>query len=197
VSEYAALREASRALSGLLRERFLADAQLDPLFGAGHVISLKSPREMRGGQPPEVGLSIWLYAIDRNEFLLNRPPERVATDRLRSPPIPVNLHYLLTPITDDVESEQLILGKVLQVLHDDPVIAVDPTRPELRDELRISFEPLDLESVTRIWNALDESYQLCASYLVQVVRVDSAEEPTLTTPVLEKLSQHNQIVGVS
>lgn len=195
MSDYAGLREASRALAALLRDRFLADPQLNPLFGAGHVVSLKNPSEMRGGEPPEVGLSAWLYAIDRNEFLANRPPERVATGELRPPPIPVDLHYLLTPITDDAETEQLIMGKLLQVLHDHPVIPVDPARPELRDELRISLEPLDLESVTRVWNALEESYQLSASYLVQVVRVDSGEEPLDSAPVLEKLTEHGQIVG--
>ena len=81
------------------------------------------------------------------------------------------------------------------MLHDDAFILPGPARPELRDELRISMERLDLESITRIWNALDESYQLSASYLVQVVKIESDLEPAEGAPVIEKLSEYTQIVG--
>jgi hypothetical protein len=196
MSEYTALREASVVLSDRLREAFLVDPQLNPLFGAGgHVVSLRTPKEMRGGQPSQVGLSVWLYQIERNEFLHNRPPERVDTLRVRRPPLPVNLHYLITPITDDPATEQLILGKVLQVLHDAAIILPDPGSPELQDELRVSLEPLDVEAITRVWTALDEPYQLSTSYLVQAVNIRSGEEPAPITPVLTKIGEYHQIVG--
>jgi hypothetical protein len=198
VSEYTALRETSQALTERVRLAFLADPQLNPLFGAGgHVVSLRTPREMRGGQPPEVGLSVWLYQVERNEFLYNRPPERVDALHVRRSPLPVNLHYLVTPITSDPAIEQLILGKVLQVLHDGAIIPPDPANPELEDELRVTLENLDVESITRVWTALDEPYQLCTSYLVQAVNIRSGEEPAQVAPVLVKTSEYNQIVGTS
>ena len=111
MSDFTALREASLAIADRLRAAFLADAQLNPLFGAGgHVVSLRTPREMRTGQPPQVGLSLWLYLVEGNEFLHNRPPERIDPFHIRKTPFPVNLHYLMTPITNDPATEQLILG---------------------------------------------------------------------------------------
>jgi hypothetical protein len=59
MSAYTALRETSLAIADRLRAAFLADAQLNPLFGAGgHVVSLRTPKEMRTVQPNQVGLSL-------------------------------------------------------------------------------------------------------------------------------------------
>jgi hypothetical protein len=196
MSEFTALREASLTVAERLRATFLADAQINPLFGAGgHVVSLRTPKEMRTVQPNQVGLSVWLYMVEGNEFLHNRPPERIDPFHTRRAPLPVNLHYLMTPITNDPATEQLILGKVLQALHDDAFFLPAPARPELRDELRISLERVDLESITRVWSALDEPYQLSVSYIVQVVNIESGLEPVNGAPVLQKLSDYQQIVG--
>jgi hypothetical protein len=197
MSDFPALREASLAIADRLRSAFLADVQLKLDFGAGgHVVSLRTPREMRGGTPPEVGLSLWLYHVEGNEFLHNRTPVRPDPFHVRRVPLPINLHYLITPISNDPSTEQLVLGKVLQVLHDEPLFLPSPARPELRDELRVSMERLDLESLSRIWNALDEPYQLSVSYLIQVVNIESDREPVETAPVVEKLSDYQQIVSV-
>ena len=39
--------------------------------------------------------------------------------------------------------------------------------------LRARIEPMTLEEVTRIWNALEQPYQLCISYEVTVPLIDS------------------------
>lgn len=194
MSDYPALREVSLALADRLRQRFIADPQLNPLLAGGHVVSLRTPKEMRSGQPPEVGLSVWLYAVERNQFTSNRPPQRVDETHVRLAPLPLNLRYLITPITDDPATEQLLLGKVLQALHSHAAMPADPARPELEDDVRISLQDLDLEGITRIWNALDEPYQLSASYLVQVVNIRPADEPIATTPVIEKPAEYVQIL---
>jgi hypothetical protein len=190
------LRRVSLALSSWLRQRFVADPQLNPLFTGGHVVSLRTPKEMREA-PPEVGLSLWLYLVERDGFLHNRPPERVDNTHIRLAPLPLDLHYLVTPITEDPETEQLIMGKVLQVFHEHASFPVDPAHPELEDVVRVNLETLDLESITRVWSALDEPYQLCASYLVHVVNVEPDEAPFATVPVLEKASEYDRIVEVT
>jgi hypothetical protein len=197
VSDYPALREVSLALADRLRQRLVADPQLGTLFTGGHVVSLRTPKEMRGDQPVEVGLSVWLYAVERNEFTYNRPPERVDDTHLRRAPLPLNLHYLITPITDDPPTEQLIMGKVLQTLHEHPTLPADPARPELEEGVRITLQNLDLESVTRIWTALDEPYQLSTAYVVQAVDIRPSEEPFATAPVLEKQAGYAQVVEVA
>src|SRR5437660_6947452 len=87
--------------------------------GSGPDVSLKTPKEMNGSN----GISLWLYRVVRDEFLNNQPPEQSVTRQLRRVPLPVRLHYLVTPLMgDDSETEQQLLGKVLQVFHDRPTI---------------------------------------------------------------------------
>jgi hypothetical protein len=197
VSSSAGLREASRLLAATLRAAFLADTTLGPLFTAGgHVVSLRTPKEMRSGTPTERGVSVWLYHVQRNSTLANRPPERVSPVELRQPPLPVTAHYLLTALSGDGENEQLILGKVLQVFNDHRVLAPDPTRPDLDDTLRVHLEPLDLEGITRVWTALDSSFELCVSYAVEPVNLASGEQPYAGAPVVARHADVAQIVEV-
>jgi Pvc16 N-terminal domain len=91
-----------------------------------------------------------------------------------------------------------VLGRVLQVLNDHGVLRgselADPLDPAV-DELRVNLETLSLEELTRIWNALQVPLELCASYCVQVVSLDSHHEPVSTSPVLERDSEYHQVVG--
>ena len=195
MSDYTGIREASITLQARLTLAFTTDPQLTALFTAqGYTVSLKSPKEMRTGHPPEKGLSVWLYQLERSAELTNRPVVRVSPTELRRPPLPMNLHYLFTPIADRTETEQLIIGKVLQVLNDGTTVEPDPARPELRETLRISLETLDLESITRVWTALEAPYELCMSYLVHVVDIESGEQPAQSAFVIDRESSYEQLL---
>ena len=57
------------------------------------------------------------------------------------PPLPVRLHYLMTPIVStrlqaSAETEQAIIGKVLQAFHSHPVLRGTDFQLKLRTELR-------------------------------------------------------------
>jgi hypothetical protein len=197
LSTYAGLRGASRTLADHLLQAFKSEPDLVPLFGpGGYKVSLRTPTDMRSGAPPETGLSAWLYRIERSETLANRPLERLSPTEQRLPPVPVDLHYLMTPITDDAETNQLILGKVLQALNDGAKIAPNPAGTELREALRVSPENLDLEAITRIWQALEGPYELSASYLVHAVELESYDR-FLGPPVAERRTASEQIVGIA
>src|SRR5688572_3196767 len=93
-----AIRAASETLRSVLQAAMAADPILRLLFtGAGaSVVSLANPDEMSA--TGESGISLWLYRIVRDEQRLNAPPERIAPDRIRSTPLPVRLHYLVSPV---------------------------------------------------------------------------------------------------
>ena len=104
----------------ILEARFQADPLLSAFFsGGGMVVSLNNPHEM--GEKPAEGLSVWLYRIIRDDQRLNDPPVRLSATELQQPPLPLRLHYLMTPVTSPAtgnpETEQLILGKVMQLLY--------------------------------------------------------------------------------
>jgi len=164
------------------------------------IVSLNTPQEMT--KKPAEGLSVWLYRVMRDEQRLNDPPQRLAPNLLRPPSLPIRLHYLMTPVTERKlgapETEQLILGKVLQSFHSHAVLRGSDLKAELAGteaELKIRLEPMSLEEITRVWEALEGSYQLSVSYEVSVVNIDSELEPEKVAPVDVALPEYGLSVG--
>lgn len=196
VSEYTAIRAVTRSLRELLRQSITLSS--DPEL-AGVPIDLRSPREMREDNHAQ-GVSLWLYRMVRNGQMLNNPPQRDAANRMRGWPLPVNLYYLITPIAGSSDDEQLLLGRVLQVFNDTSTLRGALLTDALdggTEELRVTLEPLSLEELTRVWDALKEPYQLSVSYLIQAVLIDSAAEPALIGPVTSLTTEYEQIKAVT
>jgi hypothetical protein len=197
---YTALRATSRTLAKFIETKFQADPLLSGFFGGGMVVSLATPQEMN--EKPAEGLSVWLYRIIRDEQRLNDPPVRISASELQPPPLPVRLHYLITPVTNqqtgDPETEQLIIGKVLQLFHSQSVLRGADLQAEFSGteiELRVRLEPQSLEEITRVWEALEGSYQLSVSYEVSVVNIMPELEPEQISPVMISMPEHGLIVS--
>ena len=203
---YTALRATSQTLAEYLRRRFISDAGLanffDPAMGGTMTVTLSTPEEM--AENDAEGLSVWLYRVARDEERLNAPPERVSYNQVRRAPLPVRLHYLLTPITASAdlqggpETEQVVLGKVLQALNDHPVLRGTDLQGELSGtaaELAVRLEPLTLEEIARVWDALDGSYQLSVSYEVSVVQIATDEQPESVAPVEVVMPEYGVVVS--
>jgi hypothetical protein len=201
---YTALRATSLTLAEHLRRRFAADPALAPLFdpvaGGTMVISLSSPQELVGNSLE--GVSVWLYRVVRDEERLNAPPVRITPDEIRPTPLPMRLHYLLTPITNrrvatGPETEQVLLGKVLQAFYDHPIVRGTDLQDDFTGttiELAVRLESLALDQISLVWEALDGSYQLSVSYEVSVVEIFSEREPLGATPVAVSLPDYGVIV---
>jgi Pvc16 N-terminal domain len=195
MSEFTAIRAVTETLSTLLEEHITNSTDLQL---AGVAIELNSPKEMRA-TPPKSGVSLWLYRVTRNGDTLNGPPLRVGPDEELPRPLPLDLHYLVTPMTGNEEDEQMLLGRVLQTLNDHTVIRGTDLQGDLAGEdtqLRVNLEQLTLEELTRVWSALEEPYQLSVSYQIQVVNVSTAHEPVRTAPVLVEETEYDQILEV-
>lgn len=202
---YTSIRAASKTLTNLLLTSFQADLNLASLFGAAGSmqVSLATPEEMSQGSIN--GLSVWLYRIVRDEEHVNDPPLRIAYNLLQPPPLPLRLHYLLTPLANGPAgtgplTEQLLMGKTLQVLHDHPKLRGADLQDDLIGapvELYVRLESLNLQEIYEIWNALEISYRLSVSYEVSVVNIDAAVQPQRVSPVLAARPDFAQIVGSS
>lgn len=190
-----AIRATSRTLADYLQAEFELDPDLSAFFappGAMRVY-LNAPADMAG----RAGVSLWLYRVVRDDLTLNRPPLRISPLAVRPAPLPLRLHYLLAPMTprnqpDAPETEQAILGKALQALNDHPTL----TGVDLRDDftgtdtvLTSRFEPLTIDELARIWDALDTPYRTSVSFEVTVVDLyrDVPEQsgPPVRVPVLD------------
>lgn len=196
--------QAIHATSATLVDYLQTSIDADPFFGTvGHPwrarnmqVWLQTPAEMRQNQGQE-GLSFWLYRVTRDEERLNDPARRISPTELRPPPLPMRLHYLCTPMTNranqgDPETEQYVLGKVLQLFHTHPVFRGGDLRDQFigtSAELFVRLETLSLDEITRVWEGLDGSYQLSVSYEVSFVEIDAALEPERISPVYVSLPE--------
>jgi hypothetical protein len=200
VSDFTAILAVSQTLRALLDGAI--SASTDPELP--HVpTTLASPKEVHSTTAtttPSSALSLWLYQVRRNPDLLNEPPRRISPDEVLPPALPVDLFYLVTPIYTTTDGEQALLGKVLQTLNDNTIVSGGALAAPLdpgSDQLRVTLEALSLEEITRVWQALDEPYELSVSYHVQLVQISSGLQPTQLTPVELRELAVDEVVGAS
>ncbi|MCO7223335.1 DUF4255 domain-containing protein [Pleionea sp. CnH1-48] len=127
-------------------------------------------------------ISLYLYHMDINAHLRNQPMVAIGAEALVNPPLPFRLRYLLTPVTDSHVTNQLLLGRLIQFLYDNPLIqsSAELTLNDDRGgstELRIHPDSLSVESLNQLWTAMNEAYRLSYSFSVDVVPIDSAKQP--------------------
>jgi hypothetical protein len=183
---YTALAATTQTLVAFLQKRLESAPDITAVLGSTILVTAATPEEL--GEDGRPGLSVWLYRVARDEDVLNAPPERLDATTERRTPLPLRLHYLVTPIAAaDVavgpDTEQRMLGRVLQSFYDTPRF-VGPwlagTLAGTRVELFVRLEPMGLEEITRVWDALDATYQLSVSYEVTVVHIQSDRVDSVT-----------------
>ena len=138
--------------------------------------------DLSGAAPAGLTLTITLYEILEDAPSRNRPrPQRPDGTAVVStkPPMALRLHYLLTPWGGDALTEQQILGRAMQALYDDAILAGTELLGGLQgsaDTLKITLIPLSLEDRSRVWYAIQKPYRLSVNYEVRVVNLDATEE---------------------
>lgn len=175
------VRDASLALRQLLFDA--ANSVSDVDFGIDNQatqITLSPPDEDVGD---DALLSVYLYHIGPDASLRNQQQLPVGTAGLIKPPLALRLSYLITPLLGTEALSQMLLGRVMQSLHDQPLITMLGGQP-LGNSLgggspaiRVWMEPLALEELTRIWHALGTNYRLSLAYQLRVVLIDSTLPP--------------------
>ena len=140
--------------------------------------------------PPTV--TLFLYQIVEDPSVRNRvTTTRVVNGDLRSlkQPLGLCLHYMVTAWGGDRHTEQRMLGRVLQILHDDAILdglELSGVLAGTPAQLLVSLAALELEDRARVWSAIGQTYRLSVNYEVRVVNVDAQTE-TSATPVRERL----------
>jgi hypothetical protein len=181
------LADTSETLRQFLQDEFLADVGLGGIAGffggANTEVSIATPQEMTRAK--KQGLSLWLYRVVRDETRLNDPPTMRPLAgggvELVPPPLPLRLHYLMTPLAPKApDTEQKILGRVLRAFHVRPTLSGALLQGDLTGtstELCVRLESMSLDEITRVWEALEGSYQLSISYEVTLALIASNAVP--------------------
>jgi hypothetical protein len=144
-------------------------------------------------------LNLFLYLISPNHAWRNQDmPGRVRPGEIGSPPLALNLFYLLSAYGRDNDMEKpfshLLLGEAMSVLHDHPVLGRDEIAAALEDNdlgdqverVRITLQQLAIEDISKLWAGFQMQYRLSVAYEVAVLLIDSRRPVRAAPPVLAR-----------
>jgi hypothetical protein len=177
MSDYSVIAELGDSLASVLFSELNADSQISGLIDSEDRISLESPADLEDNN--SVRLSMYLYRILENPYMKNRFPVEGTGGKLRKPPLTLDLYYLLTPMVGTPREQMIVLGKTMQVLYDRPILEGADLSGSLgttSEAIRLILNPVSLEELTRVWQALEIPYRLSVCYLARVIILDSELE---------------------
>ena len=136
MSDYKVLAEVGQSLVNVLWEAIQNDPDLFALIDSPNLISLESPAEHQENTTDSALLSVYLYRITEDPFMKNQLWAEGNGGQIRKPPMSLDLYYLITPLLNEPRDQQIVLGKIMQVLYDRPTLE----GPELAGSLANSGE---------------------------------------------------------
>jgi hypothetical protein len=179
MGDYRVIAEAGQALIQAVWSAIKADGRLNSLIDSQDLISLESPAEHVSNKDTAL-LSIYLYRIVENPYMKNQVQVEGFGGRQRRTPLALDLYYLITPLLTKAQDRQIVLGKVMQVFFDRPTLEgsdlAGTSLAQDADVLRIVLDPVPVNEVALVWQALEIPYMLCVSYIVRVALLQSTVE---------------------
>lgn len=177
MSDYTAIADVGKTLKKLLWDHLKEDNIIRSMIASEDQITLSSPEDIE----PDKKLSLFLYQVTENAYLKNNEMQIVNPTKQKYPPLSLNLFYLVTPHIQNRENDHIILGKVMQIFHDNSILRGSVLQGSLvggREELRLMLSPLSVEDLDKLWNVVFKSkpYKLSVCYEVTPVQIESLRE---------------------
>jgi len=170
----------------------------------GVSITTKPPDKARDGTSNQINL--FLYQVLPNAAWRNMDiPQRVKSGETSMPPLALNLYYMMTAYggNDNDVFGHLLLGHAMRILYDNAVLGPDEIKTALAsppynlvgdnselqnqvERVRITFQPLSVEEIFRLWSGFQTQYRVSVAYEVAVVLIESKQATKTPLPVLTR-----------
>jgi hypothetical protein len=196
MSDFLAVAGVTAVLRWMLRDA-VAGSGADAAVGATPTISALPPDRIVVGatETPQVNIFMYHVALNTGWRNVGLPELDPSGRRISTPPLAIDLHFLLSAYGPNELDGEILLGWAMQVLHEQPVLTRDlvqsaltaiHTRPgapvedqkvglsTLADQaelIKLSPQSLSTEEVYRLWPAFNAHYRATAAYLATVVLV--------------------------
>lgn len=152
---------------------------------------IQSPESVMLAAPSDktADFQLGLYLYDIQEMREYRQTEyvRISPSQRKLPPKPLNLYYAVfinskAQMSMDSENEQRILGRVLQILMDFPVLS-ENLAEEDEMEATVTIQTMSFEEKTKLWSVMNIPYQLAVYFSVAPVLLSSRKVSSFTRVV--------------
>ncbi len=187
MSHFSILRDATLEFRRTLFDALTNDPDVN--FGFTDIttdIVLGAPND---SAPSSARLSLYMYHVELDPQMNNQPMLANGADELLMAPQAVRTFYLLTPLLNQEDQNHLMLGRILQTLHDRPFlneivgVPLGDSSGGGSSELRLSMEQIRLDDISRIWHAMGSDYRLSVAYMMRSLVIDSALDPRQSSRV--------------
>jgi hypothetical protein len=158
-------------------------------------------------------LNLFLYNITQNSAWRNidYPSFDSNGDRIKNPPLALDLHYLLTAYGAEQYHSEILLGYGMQLLHETPVLPRSAIQQSLSgptqvqegasglpvallnlftsglatqvEQIKIWPQTLTTEEISRLWTAFQAKYRSTAAYQASVVLIQGENTTKSALPV--------------
>lgn len=205
MSDYLAVGGVSAVLQWLLTNALTSGGPTTVLSSPQAVTAI-SPDLITTGANEQPQVNLFLYYVSVNAALrnLDLPSVNGQGAPLSNPPLPLNLHYLVTAYGSKQFAAEIVLAWAMKVLHDNPVVpsatiqqalsALVPATPEATliaqstlpqqlEHIRITPETLTTEEIYRLWAAFEAPYRPSTAIQVSVVVIQDTDAFTSNLPV--------------
>jgi len=189
------------AVTTTLQSILFSNVTSDPDLNDTTVTTL--PLDKARGNNNNNQLNLFLYQLARNAAFSNRDmPQQVKPGETAFPPLALNLYYLITAFGRDGDATQQfgheLLGKAMSTLHDHMILSADEIRAATAatlprsdldrqvERIRITFQPLTIEEISKLWTGFATQYRLSAAYEVAVALIESTQPVRAPLPALTR-----------
>lgn len=177
-------------------------------------VDVSPPDRVATGASEQAQLNLFLYSVAPNLGWRNAglPSRDAQGQSVSSPPLALDLYYLLSAYEADEYDAEILLGYAMQILHETPVLdraairaafgganpAKDsPLAPSLKalgtsglaeqaEQIKIAPHRLDVDEMSKLWTAFQAKYRPSVAYHVSVVLIESTRPVRSALPVLSR-----------
>jgi len=207
MSDFLAVGGVSAVLKWVLSNDLNA-AGLHTVLGTSAEVSALAPDRIATGATEQPVLNLFMYYASLNGAYRNfdLPSRDDQGTRLKNPPLPLNLHYLVSAYGRNEFDSEILLAWAMQWFHENPVIVRKTIQDSLSamlggsptsevqaiaattlanqfELLKITPEALSNEEISKLWMAFSTHYRPTASYQISVVLIQETQPVKSNLPV--------------
>jgi hypothetical protein len=185
LATYPAIAATGLAVVGLLKDAAagteFADLRID-LLQAG---------DFQAGAPMPEGLSLYAYRVAVNASRRNLPPSIGPDGRRYRAPLPLDLHFLLSPWAKTAVRQLRIIGWAMRELQNVPILPAgllnhygpehDTFRPS--EAVELFCESPTLQDMSYILEPIKSAQPLSVTYVARMLLIESAVPIDVGEPV--------------
>jgi hypothetical protein len=142
-------------------------------------------------RPFEEGISLYLYRIQVSTARRKLPARQTPGGARLRPALPVDLHYLLTPWAKTAEKQHLLLGWVMRLLEDTPILPSgilnkyghEPNTFRPDETVDLIPDSLSIQDMLNIWEVGKPNIQISVCYIARAVALESLAVEKEAEPV--------------